>query len=138
MSVLDELYREILLDHYQSPRNYGVLPQATRQAGGMNPSCGDQVEVMVLLEGDTIADIRFQGQGCAISTASASLMTEAVKGKKVAEALELSRKFQAMVVEGAPPDPTLGDLLALQGVAKLPARVKCATLAWHALEEALR
>ena len=74
----------------------------------------------------------------AISTASASLMTEAVKGKKVAEALELSRKFQAMVVEGAPPDPTLGDLLALQGVAKLPARVKCATLAWHALEEALR
>ena len=129
MSVLDELYREILLDHYQSPRNFGVLPQATRQAGGMNPSCGDQVEVMVLLEGDTIADIRFQGQGCAISTASASLMTEA---------LELSRKFQAMVVEGAPPDPTLGDLLALQGVAKLPARVKCATLAWHALEEALR
>ena len=85
MSVLDELYREILLDHYQSPRNFGVLPQATKQAGGMNPSCGDQVEVMVLLEGDTIADIRFQGQGCAISTASASLMTEAVKGKKVAE-----------------------------------------------------
>ena len=83
MSVLDELYREILLDHYQSPRNFGVLPQATKQAGGMNPSCGDQVEVMVLLEGDTIADIRFQGQGCAISTASASLMTEAVKGKKV-------------------------------------------------------
>ncbi len=138
MSVLDELYREIILKHYQTPRNYGVLPRATRQAGGMNPSCGDQVEVMVLLEGDTIADIRFQGQGCAISTASASLMTEAVKGKKVEEALELSRRFQAMVVEGAPPDPSLGDLLALQGVAKLPARVKCATLAWHALEEALR
>ena len=137
MSVLDELYREILLDHYQSPRNFGVLPQATRQAGGMNPSCGDQVEVMVLLEGDTIADIRFQGQGCAISTASASLMTEAVKGKKVAEALELSRKFQAMVVEGAPPDTTLGDPLALQGVAKLPARVKCASLAWKTLEQAL-
>jgi len=138
MSVLDELYREIILDHYQNPRNFGVLPQASRRAGGMNPSCGDQVEVMVRLEGDTIAEIRFQGQGCAISTASASLMTEAVKGKRVAEALELSRKFQAMVVEGAPPDPALGDLLALQGVAKLPARVKCATLAWHALEEALR
>lgn len=138
MSVLDELYREIILKHYQSPKNFGVLSQATRQAGGMNPSCGDQVEVMVRLEGDTIADIRFQGQGCAISTASASMMTELVKGKKVAEALELSRKFQAMVVEGAPPDPALGDLLALQGVAKLPARAKCATLAWHALEEALR
>lgn len=138
MSVLDELYREIILKHYQSPKNFGVLPQATKTAGGMNPSCGDQVEVMVRLEGDTIADIRFQGQGCAISTASASLMTELVKGKKVAEALELSKKFQAMVVEGAPPDPALGDLLALQGVAKLPARAKCATLAWHALEEALR
>ncbi len=138
MSVLDELYREIILKHYQSPKNFGVLPQATKVAGGMNPSCGDQVEVMVRLEGDTIADIRFQGQGCAISTASASMMTELVKGKKVAEALELSKKFQAMVVEGAPPDPALGDLLALQGVAKLPARVKCATLAWHALEEALR
>ncbi|WP_022799233.1 Fe-S cluster assembly sulfur transfer protein SufU [Thermus islandicus] len=138
MSVLDELYREILLNHYQSPRNFGVLPGASRRAGGMNPSCGDQVEVMVRLEGEVIADIRFQGQGCAISTASASLMTEAVKGKKVEEALELSRKFQAMVVEGGPPDPALGDLLALQGVARLPARVKCATLAWHALEEALR
>lgn len=138
MGVLDELYRETILKHYQNPKNFGALHQATKRAGGMNPSCGDQVEVMVLLEGDTIADIRFQGQGCAISTASASMMTEAVKGKKVAEALELSRKFQAMVVEGAPPDPALGDLLALQGVAKLPARVKCATLAWHALEEALR
>ena len=138
MSVLDELYREIILKHYEAPKNFGVLPEATRRAGGMNPSCGDQVEVMVLLEGDIIADIRFQGQGCAISTASASMMTEAVKGKRVAEALDLAKKFQAMVVEGASPDPALGDLLALQGVAKLPARVKCATLAWHALEEALR
>lgn len=138
MSVLDELYREIILKHYQSPKNFGVLPQASKRAGGMNPSCGDQVEVMVLLEGDIIADIRFQGQGCAISTASASMMTEAVKGKRVAEALDLAKKFQAMVVEGASPDPSLGDLLALQGVAKLPARVKCATLAWHALEEALK
>lgn len=88
MSVLGELYRETILKHYQNPQNFGVLSQATRQAGGMNPSCGDQVEVMVRLEGDTIADIRFQGQGCAISTASASLMTELVKGKRVAEALE--------------------------------------------------
>jgi nitrogen fixation NifU-like protein len=138
MSVLDELYREIILKHYQAPKNFGVLPQASKRAGGMNPSCGDQVEVMVLLEGETIADIRFQGQGCAISTASASLMTEAVKGKRVAEALDLAKKFQAMVVEGASPDSALGDLLALQGVARLPARVKCATLAWHALEEALK
>ncbi|MCH1927359.1 SUF system NifU family Fe-S cluster assembly protein, partial [Shewanella sp. C31] len=85
MGVLDEVYREIILRHYQSPRNFGVLPQATRQAGGMNPSCGDQVEVRVRLEGDTIADIRVPGPGCAISTASASHMTEAVKGKRVEE-----------------------------------------------------
>ncbi len=138
MSVLDELYRETILKHYQSPKNFGPLPGATKRAGGMNPSCGDQVEVMVRLEGERIAEIRFQGQGCAISTASASMMTEAVAGKTVGEALEIARKFHAMVVEGAPPDPSLGDLLALQGVAKLPARVKCATLPWHALEEALR
>ncbi len=138
MSVLDELYRETILKHYQSPKNFGPLPNATKRAGGMNPSCGDQVEVMVRLEGERIAEIRFQGQGCAISTASASMMTEAVEGKTVAEALEIARRFHAMVVEGAPPDPALGDLLALQGVAKLPARVKCATLPWHALEEALR
>lgn len=138
MSVLDEVYREIILKHYQNPENFGPLPEANRRAGGMNPSCGDQVEVALRLEGDRIEAIRFQGQGCAISTASASLMTTLVQGKTVGEALELARRFQAMVVEGAPPDPALGDLAALQGVARLPARVKCATLAWHALEEALK
>ncbi len=137
MGLLEEIYRETILEHYQRPRNYGPLPEANRRAGGTNPSCGDQVEVALRLEGDLIADIRFQGQGCAISTASASLMTEAVKGKRVAEALDLLARFQALVVEGKE-DPTLGDLLALKGVARLPARVKCATLAWHALEEALR
>lgn len=138
MSVLDELYKEIILKHYQNPKNYGVLPDANRTAGGHNPSCGDQVEVMLKVEEGRILEARFQGQGCAISTASASLMTEAVKGKRVEEALELARKFKAMVVEGAPPDPGLGDLVALSGVARLPARVKCATLAWNALEEALK
>ena len=138
MSVLDELYKEIILKHYQNPKNYGVLPDANRAAGGHNPSCGDQVEVMLKVEEGRILEARFQGQGCAISTASASLMTEAVKGKRVEEALELARKFKAMVVEGAPPDPGLGDLVALSGVARLPARVKCATLAWNALEEALK
>ncbi|MGQ9736280.1 MAG: Fe-S cluster assembly sulfur transfer protein SufU [Thermaceae bacterium] len=138
MSVLDELYKEIILKHYQNPKNYGPLPDANRVAGGHNPSCGDQVEVLLKVEEGRIQEIRFQGQGCAISTASASLMTEAVKGKSVEEALELAQKFKAMVVEGDPPDTSLGDLVALSGVAKLPARVKCATLAWYTLEEALK
>ncbi|AEB12631.1 Fe-S cluster assembly sulfur transfer protein SufU [Marinithermus hydrothermalis] len=138
MSLLDELYKEIILTHYKNPKNYGPLPDATLTLSGHNPSCGDQLELHLKLEDGRITNVTFSGQGCAISQASASMMTELIKGKPLAEALELSRKFKAMVVEGAPPAPELGDLKALSGVSKLHARVKCATLAWTTLEEAAR
>ncbi|MCS7195415.1 MAG: SUF system NifU family Fe-S cluster assembly protein [Meiothermus sp.] len=138
MGLLEELYREIILRHYKSPQNHGELPGARLRVKGENPSCGDQVELQIETDGQRITDLRFLGQGCAISQASASLMTELVKGKTWEEALALERKFKAMVVDGAPPAPELGDLAALSGVHKLPARVKCATLAWNALEQAAR
>jgi nitrogen fixation NifU-like protein len=138
MSLLDELYKEIILRHYKSPRNYGPLETANLQVVGDNPSCGDQVELLIQTEGERIVDLRFRGQGCAISQASASLMTDLVKGKTWAEALELERKFKDMILEGAPPAPELGELAALSGVHKLAVRVKCATLAWNALEQAAR
>lgn len=136
MSLLDDLYKEIILRHYKSPHNYGPLDSANVRVMGDNPSCGDQIELMVLTDGEQIADLRFRGQGCAISQASASLMTDLVKGKPWAEALELERKFKSMILDGTPPSPELGDLAALSGVHKLAARVKCATLAWNALEQA--
>ncbi|WP_299428359.1 Fe-S cluster assembly sulfur transfer protein SufU [uncultured Meiothermus sp.] len=136
MSLLDELYREIILQHYKSPRNYGPLDSANVRVMGDNPSCGDQIELMVLTDGEHIRDLRFRGQGCAISQASASLMTELVKGKSWEAALGLQQQFKAMIVEGAAPTLELGDLAALAGVHKLAARVKCATLAWNALEQA--
>ncbi len=136
MSLLDELYKEIILRHYKSPHNFGDLPEANVRVLGDNPSCGDQVELMVMTDGERIVDLRFRGQGCAISQASASLMTDLVKGKPWSEALELEQQFKAMIVDGAAPTPELGDLAALSGVHKLAARVKCATLAWNALEQA--
>ncbi|GEM84156.1 iron-sulfur cluster assembly scaffold protein [Meiothermus hypogaeus NBRC 106114] len=136
MSLLEELYKEIILRHYKSPHNYGPLDSANVRVMGDNPSCGDQIELMVLTDGERIADLRFRGQGCAISQASASLMTDLVKGKSWLEALALEQQFKAMVVDGAAPTPELGDLAALSGVHKLAARVKCATLAWNALEQA--
>ncbi|RIH81710.1 Zinc-dependent sulfurtransferase SufU [Meiothermus luteus] len=138
MGLLEELYREIILRHYKNPQNYGELPGARLRVKGENPSCGDQVELQIETDGQRITELRFLGQGCAISQASASLMTELVKGKSWEEALALERKFKAMVVDGAPPAPELGDLAALSGVHRLPARVKCATLAWNALEQAAR
>lgn len=136
MSLLEELYKEIILRHYKSPRNYGLLESANLRVMGDNPSCGDQIELQVQTDGQHITDLRFRGQGCAISQASASLMTDLVKGKTWQEALELNGKFKAMILDGAPPAPELGDLAALSGVHKLAARVKCATLAWNALEQA--
>lgn len=136
MSLLEELYKEIILRHYKSPHNYGSLESANVRVVGDNPSCGDQIELLVETDGEQIADVRFRGQGCAISQASASLMTDLVKGKTWAEALELERKFKSMILDGTPPSPELGDLAALSGVHKLAARVKCATLAWNALEQA--
>ncbi len=141
MSELDELYQGLILDHNRSPRNFGVLAGADRHAEGYNPLCGDQVRVEVKLEGDRVADIKFTGNGCAISKASASLMTTAVKGKTVAEASALFNGFHGMVTgTSVPDDPkkSLGKLAIFAGVAEFPVRVKCATLAWHALRDALK
>ena len=141
MSELQELYQSLILDHNRSPRNFGTLEGADRHAEGYNPLCGDQVAVDLKLEGDRIADIKFSGNGCAISKASASLMTTAVKGKTLAEAEALFRGFHGLVTgTSVPDDPkkTLGKLAIFAGVAEFPVRVKCATLAWHALHDAMK
>ncbi len=140
MSDLSELYQELILDHNRHPRNFGELPGATSQAQGHNPLCGDQIRVEVLVEGDTIRDLRFTGSGCAIAKASASLMTEAVRERGVAEALALFERFQAMVTApgDAPGDvEEIGKLAVFAGVRAFPMRVKCASLAWHTLRAAL-
>ena len=141
MSELQELYQSLILDHNRNPRNFGPLEGADREAEGYNPLCGDQVKVHLKLEGDRVADIKFTGNGCAISKASASLMTTAVKGKSVAEAVALFDGFHGLVTGTAvPEDPkkTLGKLAIFAGVAEFPVRVKCATLAWHTLKDALK
>jgi nitrogen fixation NifU-like protein len=137
---LRELYQELILDHNRKPRNRRAMPDASRDAEGFNPLCGDKVHVYVKLEGDRIADVSFDGVGCAISTASASLMTLALKGRTLAEAQALFDEFHAMVTgePGAPVDEgKLGKLAVFQGVCEFPVRVKCATLAWHTLRAAL-
>jgi nitrogen fixation NifU-like protein len=136
---LDDLYQEILLDHYRRPRNFGPLPGSDHEADGHNPLCGDRVHVRVKLDGDRLADVRFEGSGCAISTASASMMTEAVRGHTRAEAEALFDRFRALVMGEATPASAedLGELAALSGVREFPMRVKCATLAWHTLRAAL-
>jgi nitrogen fixation NifU-like protein len=134
---LQELYQEVILDHNRQPRNFRALARG-RKAEGDNPLCGDRLTVYLRLDDDVIADVAFQGSGCAISKASASLMTESVKGKTVAEANQLFRRFQQMIT--APPDSPvdhLGKLTALAGVRQFPIRVKCATLAWHTLRAAI-
>jgi nitrogen fixation NifU-like protein len=140
MSDLRELYQELILDHNRKPRNRRAMADASRDAAGYNPLCGDKVHVYVKLEGDRIADLSFDGVGCAISTASASLMTTALKGKTLAEAQALFDEFHAMVTgePGTPVDEDkLGKLAVFQGVCEFPVRVKCATLAWHTLKAAL-
>ena len=140
MPDLRELYQQVVLDHNRSPRNSRPLPDANRTAEGVNPLCGDEITVRLRLEGDVIEDIAFQGTGCAISQASASLMTAAVKGKTKEEAEGLFHAFHAMVTAGAGSSPDtsqLGKLAALGGVRRFPARVKCANLAWHTLHAAL-
>lgn len=136
--LLRELYQEIILDHNKSPRNKGTVDHPTCEAHGHNPLCGDQVHLGLRVEDGKIEEVKFEGQGCAISVASASLMTEAVAGKTVKEALNLSSEFQSMVT-GQSLETHFGEELeALAGVKEFPARVKCATLAWHALEDALQ
>ena len=139
MFDVKDLYQEIIVDHNRSPRNFGPLPQAQRTLEGYNPLCGDRLKLYLNLDGDRITDIRFDGSGCAISVASASLMTEAMKGKSVTEAETLFEEFHDLVAGArAPADVSrLGKLAALAGVREYPARVKCATLCWHTLKSAL-
>jgi nitrogen fixation NifU-like protein len=136
---LNDLYRDVILDHNRRPRNFGGLEPADASVEGFNPMCGDRLTVRVKFDGEKIGDIRFEGQGCAISTASASMMTEAVKGKTRADALQLfDRVHELLTDDAAPPADGLGKLAALSGVRAYPARVKCASLCWHTLASALR
>jgi nitrogen fixation protein NifU and related proteins len=135
---LKELYRDVILDHNRSPRNFGRLEPADAQAAGHNPLCGDKLHLTLRLQGDRVQDLRFEGQGCAISTASASLMTEAVKGHSREQIARLYQEVHALLTApSAQPPPDLGKLMALAGVAEFPARVKCASLCWHTLNAAL-
>ena len=144
MSDLRELYQEIILDHGRHPRNFRALDAATHRAQGHNPLCGDRVTVYVALDGERVRDVSFEGRGCAISTAAASLMTEVLKGKTIGEAKTLFEHFHARVTGGAeaplspPLDEEMERLEPLTGVKAYPARVKCATLSWHAFEAALK
>ena len=135
---LKELYRDVILDHNRHPRNFGRIEAANRNAEGHNPLCGDRLTLSVRLNGERIEDIRFEGKGCAISTASASLMTEAVKGKDRAAARALFDKVHALLTQPQfAADESFGKLAALSGVREFPARVKCASLCWHTLNAAL-
>ena len=139
MSNLHELYQEILLEHNNKPRNYRKLEDANRQADGYNPLCGDQITLYLKLEDDVIADVAFQGVGCAISRASASMLTQSIKGETLAKAEEIFDGFHALITD---PDADvdydlLGDLEMLSGVSAFPTRIKCAVLAWHTLNAAI-
>jgi nitrogen fixation NifU-like protein len=137
-SLMDDLYREIILDHYRAPRNRGHLESPTCSADGSNPLCGDQVHVAVELADDRITSIRFAGEGCSISQASASMMTEHVLGLDGMDTRAAIKQFQMLMLNGdSPENSELGDSEALAGVAKFPARVKCALLGWKTLEQAL-
>ena len=136
MSELGDLYQEVILDHNAKPRNFGKLADATHRCEGFNPLCGDRLTIYVKLDGDVIRDIRFDGSGCAISKASASLMTGALKGKKKSEAQVLFTHFHDLLTKGGDAD-RLGKLAVFAGVREFPMRVKCATLSWHTVRGAL-
>ncbi|HQZ35187.1 MAG TPA: SUF system NifU family Fe-S cluster assembly protein [Ilumatobacteraceae bacterium] len=145
MPGLDDLYREIILDHHRHPRNRGELPPPAPHAVGHNPLCGDEIDVYLQVEDGVVTDVKVGGQGCSISQSSASMMSQAVKGKPVAEVRALVRRFKGLMSipdeDGNPIEPddsvALGDLEALQGVVKFPVRIKCATLSWNTLLDAL-
>ncbi len=138
MSELTDLYQEVILDHNRRPRNFRAIEQASRKQEGYNPLCGDRLTLYVKLEGDRIGDVSFQGTGCAISKASASLMTDAVKGKTVEEARALFERFHEMVTSSPESEvPEIGKLAVLAGVREFPTRIKCASLAWHTLKAAV-
>jgi nitrogen fixation NifU-like protein len=140
MSSLDDLYRRVIMDHYQKPRNRGKLDESEGLIVNLNnPTCGDSISLSLKVENGKVTDAKFLGEGCSISMSSASMMTEAIKGKPVEEALKLARIFSDMM-QGKEIDDSvdLGDIEALSGVAKFPARIKCATLAWKALEQGIK
>lgn len=138
MNELQDLYREVILDHNRHPRNFGPLADADRVVKGVNPLCGDKITLYLKLDGDRIADIHFEGTGCAISVASSSLMTERVKGSKIDATLDLfDRVHEMLTISASEPGEEMEKLAALAGVREYPSRVKCASLAWHALKEAL-
>ncbi len=134
----DELYRELILDHYRSPHNKGELSAPTHTGEGANPVCGDEIRLALVVDEGIIKEIAFDGMGCSISQSSASMMTSQVKGQSTEEALRILGLFQAMMTEDAEPHRDIGDLEALQGVAKFPVRVKCAMLSWKVLDDSLQ
>ena len=144
MDGLDELYMEIILDHYRDPRNRGELAPPAHMAEGFNPMCGDEIKVFLDVENNLIKEIRIGGQGCSISQASASMMTTLIEGKTIEEVHHISKAFKSMMAiheegeEGVIDDVDLGDLEALQGVVQFPLRIKCAILSWHTLEQGLK
>lgn len=140
MNELRDLYQEVILDHYRHPRHHGRVEDASHQADGFNPLCGDRIHMTIRLDGDQVEEIAFEGAGCAISTASASLLTEAVQGLSKEEAEDLFERFHRLVTtedETGGEDERLGKLAVFAGVREYPVRVKCATLAWHTLKAAL-
>jgi nitrogen fixation NifU-like protein len=139
MSELRDLYQDVILEHSKAPRNFRELPAANHKAEGFNPLCGDRFTIYVTTEGDAIRDITFQGSGCAISKASASMMTQSLKGKSTAEAAKIFERFHKLVTghESSNGEAELGKLTVFSGVSEFPVRVKCATLAWHTLQAAL-
>jgi nitrogen fixation NifU-like protein len=138
VAALDELYKEVILDHYKNPRNKRGMDGATISRRKNNPLCGDEIEIHAILDDGVVKEVSFEGQGCSISQASASMLTESIQGKPVDEATALAAEFRGMM-EGRvePDDDAFGDLVALKGVAKYPVRIKCAVLAWDILQEAL-
>lgn len=136
---LDTLYRQVIMDHYKNPRNKGVLSDDSLTINMNNPTCGDRIQLTLKLEDDKVVDAKFEGEGCSISMSSASMMTQAIKGRNIEDALKLSEVF-SLIMQGKDyeDDIDLGDIEALQGVAKFPARIKCATLAWKAMEKGLK
>ncbi len=142
MFDLKDLYQEVIIDHNRSPRNFGKLENPTQVAEGYNPLCGDKLNLYLTTKDDLITDVSFDGSGCAISVASASLMTDSLKGKTIEEAEQLFQNFHNLIMEEEKPDQeqmqSLGKLVALAGVKEYPARVKCATLCWHTLHSALQ
>ncbi|MEM1504506.1 SUF system NifU family Fe-S cluster assembly protein [Domibacillus sp. 8LH] len=136
---LDQLYRQVIMDHYKNPRNKGAIEDGSVTVDMNNPTCGDRIHLTMNVENGVVTDAKFDGEGCSISMASASMMTQAIKGKNIEDAIKLSQVFSDMMLgNDYPDDVDLDDIEALQGVAKFPARIKCATLSWKAMEKGLQ